>query len=201
MTRNTCGLDEAGRGALSGPLVIAAVVIPQEFRYPPLESGSPFRDSKFLTARQRLEAYRIIMRESLAVETVAISARAINRNGINWANIEGFRQLIASTAADNYIVDGRWRLGDLGEKSGMTSCMVRADQTVPSVMAAGIVAKVVRDRLLQALHRRDPRYGWDHTTGHGTYEHIEAIRRHGVTREHRTQFVTTALSQSRRSDR
>jgi ribonuclease HII len=191
-----CGLDEAGRGALAGPIVIAAVVLDAGADLD--GEGLVVRDSKMLTPGQRQRLYECIVERSLEIGIEVIAAPEIDANGINWANISGFRRLIQVIDADAYFVDGRWSLGDLGRRATLVECRIRADQTVPATLAAGIVAKVTRDSIMLDLDACWPRYGWATNTGHGTAAHIKAIRRHGVTREHRRQFVATALANARR---
>jgi ribonuclease HII len=195
---SVCGLDEAGRGALSGPIVVAAVVLAREADLD--AAGVVVRDSKLLTAGQRLRLYEHIVQQSGAIATEVIEAADINAHGINWANITGFRRLIDKVEADSYVVDGLWALGEL-RNAQRVECRVRADETVPAALAAGVVAKVVRDRLMASLDARWPGYGWASNTGHGTAGHVEAIRRLGVTPEHRRQFVSTALGPRRRRAR
>jgi len=196
MVERVCGLDEAGRGALAGPLVVAAVVMPKQFRFedaiPPVRA----RDSKQLTSRQRLACYDAVLKLSNAIKIEVMSVTDINNCGINWANIEAFRRLISKIAADEYIIDGRWNLPNLGAKARRTGCVVRADTYIPAVMAAGIVAKVRRDRIMYDLASVYPVYGWASNTGHGTASHIGALRSYGSCEQHRLQFVSTALGKS-----
>jgi ribonuclease HII len=188
-----CGLDEAGRGALAGPLVLAAVVLPTKFTFNKADPEMIVRDSKLMSDLQRLKAYRLIKKVSLQVAFEVISAAEINKAGINWANTEGFRRLIAKIDANRFIVDGRWTITGLGEKKRRTRCVIDADETIPAAMAAGIVAKVKRDSIMNELHLQNPWYGWNTNTGHGTARHLEAIWAHGICGEHRLQFVNTAL--------
>jgi ribonuclease HII len=188
-----CGLDEAGRGALAGPIVIAAVVMSVEFEFQDIADDVIIRDSKKLSILQRGLAYKLIKSHSLQIAFEVISAREINKKGINWANIEGFRRHILNIEADQYIVDGRWHLPDLGAKTPLASCMIHADETIPAVLAAGIAAKIKRDQIMLKLHTDFPMYGWQTNTGHGTKQHITAIRKYGICKHHRLQFVTTAL--------
>jgi ribonuclease HII len=188
-----CGLDEVGRGALAGPLVAAAVILPADFRewLGPL---APFlRDSKTVPAARRAEVAELVRRHALAVEIVAIAVAEINARGIGWANGEAFRQLISLIHADEYVVDGRVRPPAPPERARCVRCQVDADALVPAVSAASLVAKVHRDCLMAALHPRHARYGWASNAGYGTPAHLTALRAHGPCAEHRRQFVATAL--------
>jgi ribonuclease HII len=193
-----CGLDEAGRGALAGPIVIASVSFPAQFSFAQAAPDVVARDSKLLSPRQRAVLYAAILDRANAVDVEVIESAEIDERGINWANTEGFRRLVARSEATRYIVDGRWQLGELGAKASRVRCEIRADQTVPATLAAGVVAKVRRDEIMQQLDQHWPMYGWSRNTGHGTREHVEAIRMFGTSPQHRSQFVATALGPRRR---
>jgi ribonuclease HII len=188
-----CGMDEVGRGALAGPLVAAAVILPAGFRER-LGPLAPFlRDSKTVPAARRAEVAALVRQHALAVEIAAIAVAEINARGIGWANGEAFRQLIALIHADEYVVDGRVRPPAPPERAGRVRCLVAADALVPAVAAASLVAKVHRDGLMAALHPRHAHYGWASNAGYGTPAHLTALRAHGPCAEHRRQFVATAL--------
>lgn len=188
-----CGLDEAGRGALAGPLVIAAVVMPPGFSFDDVAPNVIVRDSKKLSVRQRERVLRIIESYSLQIDIEVMSVQEINERGINWANTEGFGHLITRVDAAQYIVDGRWHLPDLGDKASLVSCIIHADEYIPAVLASGIIAKVKRDEIMRELHLCYPVYGWDTNTGHGTKRHIDTIKKYGLCEHHRKKFVATAL--------
>ncbi|MGH2487326.1 MAG: ribonuclease HII [Ktedonobacterales bacterium] len=188
-----CGLDEVGRGALAGPLVAAAVILPDDF---PALLGPLMRflrDSKTVPAARRDELASVIHAHALAVETVVIAVDQINARGIGWANREAFRRLIARIAADEYIVDGRMRPPAHKERAARVRCLVRADATVPEVSAASIVAKSRRDAIMRTLHSDYPDFGWGQNVGYGTRAHIAALHTHGPSPHHRSVFVATAL--------
>jgi ribonuclease HII len=195
--KTICGLDEAGRGALAGPLVLAAVVMVEDFDFGLVRGDVVVRDSKKLSERQRMRVLELIEGYSLAIATEVIPVDEINRKGIGWANMEGFRRLIQRLEADRYVVDGRGRLTGLGERGSRVTFMIDADETNPMALSAGIVAKVTRDGLMRELDKRYPLYRWRTNTGHGTLHHIVAIEEHGTCRFHRQQFVQTALSNFR----
>ncbi len=189
-----CGLDEAGRGALAGALVAAMVAFPPNFRLTEKFPDLPFRDSKKMTAKQRAEAVRYIYEWAALVEIDIVEVADINAHGIAWANRSLFEALIwRPFEAAQYIVDGNLKLGNLGRKAPRVRCIVRADEQFEAVAAASIVAKVRRDRLMAELHAQYPHYGWDRNRGYGTPEHLAALRKYGVTPQHRRQFVATAL--------
>lgn len=182
-----CGMDEAGRGCLAGPLTAAAVVSSGQL------SVVSLKDSKKLTAKQRKRFYKIIIKKAERVEIEIISARQINNRGMGWANRQIFKNLIKRIEADKYIVDGNLKIRK-------AVSMVKADSKIPEVMAASIVAKVVRDQHMIKLHEEHVMYGWKSNKGYGTKYHISALREHGMSRYHRSVFVTSALRNGPRSD-
>jgi ribonuclease HII len=196
-----CGLDEVGRGALAGPLVAAAVVLPEDFaeRLGPLVRF--LRDSKTVPRRRREQLAELIWRHAPVVEVQVVPVARINSRGIGWANREAFRLLIGRVAADEYIVDGRVRPPAPRGRAQRVRCMVRADAEVPAVSAASLVAKVHRDALMCLLHERHPAFGWHENVGYGTPAHLAALRAHGPTAEHRTVFVATALGGGQRAQK
>jgi ribonuclease HII len=189
-----CGLDEVGRGALAGPLVAAAVILPDEMpaRLGPLARF--LRDSKTVPPARRRDLAAAIRIHALALEIVAIEVEAINARGIGWANREAFRLLIEAVTADEYVVDGKVRPPIPPELAARVRCFPRADAQVPAVSAASLVAKVYRDELMTRLHAQYPHFGWERNVGYAAPVHLAALRTHGPCPEHRTLFVATALS-------
>jgi ribonuclease HII len=188
-----CGLDEAGRGPLAGPIVAAAVVFPTGFDFGARFPGVAFGDSKKLTPRQRETAYDLVMTHAVVCEVETIDVHDINTNDIGWANRAIFERLIARVTAERYIVDGNLKLVVPLEKRAAVHSMVRADQTEPAVSAASIIAKVTRDRQMCALHAECPEYGWNHNMGYCTAAHVTALRKYGQSAYHRTKFVETVF--------
>jgi ribonuclease HII len=178
--RLIAGADEAGRGALAGPLVAAAVILPEGFD---LEGVN---DSKLLSASQREAAYERIVRDAVAWSVRRCTPTRIDRRGLHKTNVWLLRRCITAlcVAPDYVLTDGfpvrRLAVPNLSIKKG--------DAVTASVAAASIVAKVTRDRMMDRYHRRFPAYGFDHNRGYGTQEHRDAIRRHGPTPIHRYSF-------------
>ncbi|MBX3065269.1 MAG: ribonuclease HII [Anaerolineae bacterium] len=189
-----CGLDEAGRGPLAGPLVAALVAFPVDFDFSTVFPHNLLRDSKKLNKLQRENLISVIHEHALAVETEIITVNEINRRDIGWANRAAFERLIMRVTALEYIVDGNLKLRNLGKRAKRVQCVVRADETVQAVAAASIIAKVTRDRVMQSLHNAYPQYGWNRNMGYGTRAHVLALQEYGITPYHRKQFATTALS-------
>ncbi|HEX8998021.1 MAG TPA: ribonuclease HII [Ktedonobacterales bacterium] len=196
-----CGLDEVGRGALAGPLVAAAVILPDDIRER-LGALAPFlRDSK-TTPRGKREAVAQAVREhALAIAVTVAPVSLIDERGIGWVNREVFRRLISEIDADLYIVDGKLRPPAPSERVARVRCMVKADAYAPAVSAASIVAKVYRDHLMTELGAECAGYGWERNAGYGSPEHLAALRTLGPTAHHRALFVATALSGGQRAKR
>lgn len=179
------GADEAGRGALAGPMVAAAVVLPEGFD---LEG---IRDSKLLSASQRSQAYARIMAHA-QVAVVRVSPREIDRRGLHRCNLALLRKAPCELdpAPDYVLTDGfapaRMPYPTLSVKKGDAVC--------GSIAAASIVAKVTRDRIMDKLHRRFPAFGFDHNRGYGTSDHLEALERLGPTEIHRLSFANVGQS-------
>ncbi|MBI3956250.1 ribonuclease HII [Candidatus Gottesmanbacteria bacterium] len=196
MNKRICGVDEAGRGALAGPLVAAAVTIPFSIKKLRRLTKTPIRDGKTLKKHQRERIYQTLKGLHAEIHVEIVSTRRINNRGIQRANREAIRSLIKRVDADRYIVDGRIRLGRIKGKTEKVQTMVDADATIPEVILAGIVAKVERDQLMQKLDQKYPQYHWKSNAGYGTRQHCEAIVQYGAVHYHRSMFVATALRSS-----
>ena len=174
------GVDEAGRGALAGPMVAAAVILPEDFD---LEG---IRDSKQLSAQQRSEAFHRI-NDAAVVAVVRVTPAAIDGRGLHRCNVALLRKAACELdpEPDYVLTDGfappRMPFPTLAVKKG--------DVVSASVAAASIVAKVTRDRIMDKLHRRFPAFGFDRNRGYGTPDHLEALERLGPTEIHRLSFA------------
>ncbi|MCL5675656.1 MAG: ribonuclease HII [Patescibacteria group bacterium] len=189
MVNSLCGLDEAGRGALAGPLVAAAVILkPAE-----LPDFLPLKDGKLLSRRQRSLWHETILRRKDFFLTETISVSLINKHGVGWANKEVFRRLIKKISAQKYVVDGNLKIGGLNGKSRKVQSLAHADSFIPEVILAGILAKVTRDKIMQKLDQKHPQYLWNQNVGYGTKKHLESLKTFGKTRFHRDVFVNSAL--------
>lgn len=196
-----CGLDEVGRGALAGPLVAAAVILPDDIR-DRLGSLAPFlRDSK-TTPRPKREAVARVLREhALAIAIAIAPVSVIDARGIGWANRDLFRRLISQIDADLYIVDGKVKPPAPADRIARVRCLVKADASTPAVSAASIIAKVYRDHLMAELAKECAGFGWERNAGYGAPEHLAALHAVGPTSHHRKLFVATALSGGQRARR
>jgi ribonuclease HII len=176
------GVDEVGRGPLAGPVVACAVIMP-----PGLRAISGVDDSKRLTANQRLRLAVLIRRRAVAVGLGAASAREIDRVNIYHATTLAIRRALARLApgADHVVLDGR-AIHSLGMPH---TAVVGGDARCYSVACASIIAKVTRDRLMKALAKRYPTYGWERNVGYSTARHLAGLAAVGATPHHRRSFI------------
>lgn len=172
------GADEAGRGALAGPLVAAAAILGEEV-------VREIRDSKLLSESARERLLGEVLRCARAVSVVAFPAWWIDRHGLGLANREALRRAISllDPHAGCGLVDGNLRLGSEIE------CLPRADATSATVAAASIVAKVLRDHAMRALADEYGTYGFERNRGYGTLEHRRALAEVGPCRVHRMSYA------------
>lgn len=201
------GIDEAGRGPLAGPLVVAGVILTIEQQKRIGSYQYPIRDSKTLSDKQREQVYTYLIESGILFKTVCIDVSYINEKGIGWANTEGIKQVIthfptlpecvSSTLPEcvklQVIVDGYFPVEKIAVEGVNVKTQVDADATVLPVMLAGIVAKVTRDRMMGRLHEEFPIYNWIKNKGYGTKQHIQALVEYGSSIYHRRVFVETAL--------
>jgi len=181
------GVDEVGRGPLSGPVLAAAVVFPNGV---PRKLAAMLDDSKKLTVIQRQEAFVALRRSTAEIAIAAASVAEIERLNILHAAMLAMRRAVARlpAAPDLALVDGN--VAPL--LSCRVQCVVGGDGVSLSIAAASIVAKVVRDRLMERLGRRYPGYFWHTNAGYGTAAHNEALERLGPTPHHRVGFGPVA---------
>lgn len=186
-----CGMDEVGRGALAGPLVLAAVLVDDAKDFESLTSGFILRDSKKMTRMQRQVAFENLVKIVDRFEIEIIDVEFINKYGISKANSLGFLNLANKIRADKYIVDGNisW------QKENMIS-VVKADNFLKPVMAASVIAKITRDAIMGDLKKDFPEFGFEKHVGYGTLCHIEAIKKYGLTKHHRHLFVRNIISKA-----
>lgn len=179
--RLEAGLDEAGRGPLAGPVYAAAVILPQDFHHPLLN------DSKQMSRKARETLRPVIEREAISWAVVAVEAEEIDRINILKASVTGMQRAVAALKVrpDFLLVDGNRFIPFNGIPY---ATVVHGDATYASIAAASVLAKTWRDARMEELARQYPGYGWEHNAGYPTPEHIDAIRRLGLTAEHRRSF-------------
>lgn len=175
------GCDEAGRGPLAGPVFAAAVILPDGFSHPLLN------DSKQMSETDRDTLRPIIEKEAVAWAVEAVSAAEIDSLNILWASVTSMQRAVRHLAIrpQFLLVDGnRFRPFD----GYRYATVVHGDATYTSIAAASVLAKTWRDEYMRELAVKYPGYGWEHNFGYPTAEHIDAIKRLGLTPEHRRSF-------------
>lgn len=190
--RLEAGCDEAGRGPLAGPVYAAAVILPEDFFHPLLN------DSKKMSESAREELRPIIEETAIAWAVAAVSPEEIDNLNILWASVTGMQRAVLrlDPRPDFLLVDGnKFRpFSEYGFSRFRT--VVHGDATYASIAAASVLAKTWRDEKMRELAKEYPEYGWDRNMGYPTPEHIEAIRRYGLTPWHRRSFHPKALEPS-----
>jgi len=177
-----CGIDEAGRGPLAGPLTIAGVIL-----HRPIIG---LNDSKKLSEKKRELLFDEIILNS-TYHIARFDASAIDTLGLSACLASGLREIMSSLGEADYLYDGNSTFGVSGLKT-----LVKADATVPEVSAASILAKVTRDREMVELAPLYPQYGFEGHKGYGSSSHIEAIREYGYCEIHRKSFKLKSLQAS-----
>jgi ribonuclease HII len=176
-----CGVDEAGRGPLAGPVFAAAVILD------PAKPIAGLRDSKKLSPTRRDELALIIQRDALAWSIAQCSAAEIDALNILQATMLAMRRAIEglSVAPTLALIDGN----RCPVTTIRTEAIVKGDDKVIEISAASILAKTARDALLLEMHARYPQYGFDQHKGYPTALHLARLREHGVTPDHRRSYA------------
>lgn len=178
-----CGIDEAGRGPLAGPLTVAAVVLPDGFGLPGLD------DSKKLTERRREDIFeRLVNDTRLRWRCEVIGIEEIDRLNILGATREGMRRVAVAVGAAAALVDGL----PVPDFPLPQRALVGGDGLSLSIAAASVIAKVTRDRIMREMDRQYPEYGFAKHKGYGTKEHLRALETHGPAPIHRRSFAPVA---------
>lgn len=177
-----CGVDEAGRGPLAGPVVVAAVILD------PKQAIAGLADSKALNAAKRDQLAIEIKNRAIAIAIGVKSIETIARRNILHATMDGMREVIEALqpSPTRALVDGNRLPPDLAIEA---EAIINGDALEPAISAASIVAKTERDRYMMGLHRRFPQYGFDRHKGYATEQHINALRQYGPCAEHRLDFA------------
>ena len=190
------GIDEVGRGAFAGPVVVGGVIFKKCCSREEANKLASFgiNDSKKLTAKKREYLYNIIQEQALFTLTIFTDVDVINSYGIGKATFQGMRKLVKDCQKKNafsklqILVDAFF----IPNLDGFEDCqtpIIRGDQISLSIAAASIIAKVERDRYMKALALKYPQYGFEKHVGYGTAVHREAIQKLGVLPIHRTAFI------------
>jgi ribonuclease HII len=180
------GVDEAGRGACAGPLVVAAVILPEGRR----GQVPGLADSKLLTPTARDEVYAEVLARALCWSAVVVPAAEVDRIGLHVCNVEGMRRALCRLErAPSYVLTDGFPVAGL-PAPGLA--VWKGDRVSASIAAASVVAKVTRDRLMLDVHNRHPAYDFAGHKGYVTPTHNAALEEHGPCPEHRFSFVNVA---------
>ncbi len=172
------GVDEAGRGALAGPLIAAAVILPREFRL------DEVRDSKLLTPKVREKIYRAILENALSYNLAAASSQEIDQIGIQKAHLSALKKAVEGLKPPpDFILCDYYRLPFENSKS-----FKHGDRDCYTIACASILAKVSRDKLMLEYHRKYPQYRFDEHKGYATPQHLAAIKKHRPSPIHRLSY-------------
>ncbi len=186
--RIICGVDEVGRGPLAGPVIAAAVVLPQDGLPHALESK--IRDSKKLSEKQREALYPALI-ECCRYAIAEGSVEEIDTINILQASLLAMKRAVdgLGLAPDHALIDGNKLPKGLPCQA---TTIVGGDDKSLSIAAASIIAKVTRDRLMKQLAQQHPAYGWEKNAGYGTPIHLKALQELGATEWHRRSFAPVA---------
>lgn len=184
------GIDEAGRGALAGPVVAAAVVMPISHIHP-----RGVKDSKLLTPKRRGELYEEIMKNCHGYSVGVVGPHTIDQINIYQAAKLAMKKAVESIEdidPDYLLIDAMKVETNIPQKA-----IVRGDATCYSISCASIIAKVTRDRIMKELHEKFPYYSFDQHKGYGTALHLERLKKHGPCRLHRYTYKPVADTNSK----
>ena len=185
------GVDEAGRGALAGPVTVAACIMPHGFQH------ELIKDSKLLNEGQRADARKMVLENSIAHSIQHVSVEDIENTNILKATLEGMRRCLEdvkqNTNFEFILIDGDQFHGFEGIPF---ETVVGGDNMYTSIAAASILAKTERDLLMKSLSEGNEVYGWGSNKGYGTKQHRDAIVESGATEHHRNSFISHMLTKT-----
>jgi ribonuclease HII len=179
-----CGIDEAGRGPLAGPMIVAGVVLPIDYIHPMIN------DSKQLSEKKRNALFSEIMRDAVEVIIVVVNELTIDKENIYQAAKQAMVKIAHNSIAHAILTDAM----PIEVNKDVTS-IIKGDTKSISIAAASIVAKVIRDTKMKHLDKIYPQYGFAKHKGYGTKVHMDAIYTNGITPIHRKSFAPVAFYQ------
>jgi ribonuclease HII len=180
------GVDEAGRGACAGPLVIASVVLNDPFA-PEL---AVVRDSKEIAENKRDAVFDLIHQVAVSVSVVIVPASEVDSRGVHAANLDGMRRAVQGLSVEPaYVLTDGYAIEGLGVPN---LAVWKGDQVVVSISAASVIAKVSRDRIMREMDLEFPQYGFAGHKGYITAAHTKALNEHGPCAQHRQSFANVA---------
>ena len=180
--KNICGIDEAGRGPLAGPVVVAGVIMPQDSMI------EGINDSKKVTEKKREKLYDLILEEAISYSVAIVGQDIIDEMNILNATKQGVTQVVdeLDIKPDLILVDA---LEHINTKGIPYEPIIKGDAKCYNIAAASIIAKVTRDRIMREWDEIYPQYGFINHKGYGTAKHIEAIKQYGLCPIHRKSFT------------
>ena len=180
------GVDEAGRGACAGPLVIASVVLADPFA-PEL---AKVRDSKDVSESEREKLFDLVTSAALSISVITVPAAEVDSRGVHAANLDGMRRAVQGlSVTPNYVLTDGYAIEGLAIPN---VAVWKGDQVVTCISAASIIAKVTRDRIMRDLYTEFTNYCFAKHKGYITKVHTEALQEHGPCIEHRRSFANIA---------
>jgi len=180
------GVDEAGRGACAGPLVIASVVLHDPFA----AELAVVRDSKEIPESKRDAVFDLIQSVAASVSVVIVPAAEVDARGVHAANLDGMRRAVQGLDVEPaYVLTDGYAIEGLGVPN---LAVWKGDQVVVSISAASVIAKVTRDRIMREMDQEFPLYGFAGHKGYITAAHTKALNEHGPCAQHRTSFANVA---------
>ena len=180
------GVDEAGRGACAGPLVIASVVLNDPFA----TELAVVRDSKEIPENKRDAVFDLIHHVAASVSVVIVPASEVDSRGVHAANLDGMRRAVQGLSVEPaYVLTDGYAIEGLGIPN---LAVWKGDQVVVSISAASVIAKVTRDRIMREMDSEFPAYGFAGHKGYITAAHTKALNEHGPCAQHRKSFANVA---------
>jgi ribonuclease HII len=180
------GVDEAGRGACAGPLVIASVVLNDPFA----AELAVVRDSKEIAENKRDAVFELIHQVAVSVSVVIVPAHEVDSRGVHAANLDGMRRAVQGLSVEPaYVLTDGYAIEGLGVPN---LAVWKGDQVVVSISAASVIAKVTRDRIMREMDNEFPQYGFAGHKGYITAAHTQALQEHGPCGQHRRSFANVA---------
>lgn len=175
------GVDEAGRGALAGPLTAAAVILPQGFYTYGL------KESKQLSPARREELYKVIISSAVTWSVALVEPTEVDKYGLQEANLKALQQAVEKlNPSPDYILCDRF---SIRKSKKPHLALVKGDRVSVSIAAASIIAKVTRDRMMKSYHQAFPQYSFDQNKGYGTLVHLRSLEEYGPSPIHRCSFA------------
>jgi ribonuclease HII len=180
------GVDEAGRGACAGPLVIASVVLNDPFA----SELAVVRDSKEIAENKRDAVFDLIHQVAASVSVVIVPASEVDARGVHAANLDGMRRAVQGLSVEPaYVLTDGYAIEGLGVPN---LAVWKGDQVVVSISAASVIAKVTRDRIMREMDLEFPQYGFAGHKGYITAAHTKSLNEHGPCAQHRRSFANVA---------